>query len=222
LDDTRVLTNHPLRTKASPNCQSRCGDVVSIVGPTPLKRSTTKKETRFLCWRSKSTSSRLAFGNELRDPTRTYQMCGVVLFRVTGSISICWCTLISFRIVSWCVEVCHIRSSQYARYRNSGRSEVYLQLSFDLLPAASIAGTNARRVRGGYTRDCDKTRRHIRCPLSTCVDEARPECTASASYLSRVCRPSPGNPILLTCDSIPDAIHVLVVAQRKRIETVVD
>jgi len=91
-----------------------------------------------------------------------------------------------------------------------------------LLPAALVARINARRVRGGCSRDRGKTRRHIRCPSSTCADEARPECMASISYPSRVCRPSPGNLILLTCDSIPDAIHVLVVAQRNRIESVVD
>ena len=143
-------------------------------------------------------------------------------FKRLDPISVRRCTLFSSRDVSWCVEVCHIRSSQYARYRNSWRSKCTCSAELFLLPAALVARTNARRVRGGCSRDRGKTCRHIRCPSSTCVDEARPECMASTSYPSRVCRPSPGNPILLTCDSIPDAIHVLVVAQRNRIETVVD
>jgi hypothetical protein len=99
---------------------------------------------------------------------------------------------------------------------------MYLQLGEVVLPVA-IGHQDHWQTRAW--RLCSrhgKAHRHIRCPSSTCADEARPECTARRPYLPRVCHPGPDTPILLTCNDMPDVAHVLGLSQRNEIETVVD
>lgn len=122
---TRVLTTRchcPRQATKVPAYQSRCGDRrAGCRGYQILRTKSTTEPTEMLHAGASLPPPDLRLETSSGIPHSSMpdvECCP--LSRGAGSKSVSWCTVVSSRIVGWCVEVCHIRSSQYARYRSRG------------------------------------------------------------------------------------------------------